>query len=390
MNITILLFYIFIFTAVHTYVLYPIIIRLISNLKRSPKRDYPPEVYEPEVSILISAYNEEKVIERRIKNIAAQNYDLHKIEVLIGSDCSEDGTNDLLQKLGMEYKWLKIFLFEERRGKAGVINDLVNHSKYDILVFTDANTEYDKNCLSNLVQDFKDPMVGGVSGRLILTENPAFQLESVEEIKYWEYETYIKKSEGSLGILIGANGGNFATRKKHFIEIPSKKAVTDDFYIALCVLLKDKKFTYRFDAKAVEEVSSKVSTEYFRKVRFSATNFQTLTYFTKLLFNKNFLLSYAFWSHKVMRWFFPFVLIAILLTNLVLIGEGAGYLLIIALQILFYSSALLGYLLSGLKIRIQIFSLPYFFTVANAALTAGFFRFLLGKHSVIWQTAERE
>lgn len=376
----------FIFLSVHSYLFYPVIINIIAGLK---EKKYSGNSFSPEVSILCSAYNEEKVIQERINNILSLDYDLSNVEMLVGSDCSSDRTNELLLELEKKHSWLKVHIFNERRGKAAVINDLVKLARNEILVFTDANTEFDKNSLKLLVKDFSNPEIGGVSGRLILLEPEANRSESVEEKKYWEYETLIKKAEGKLGILIGANGGIFAIRRPLFREIPTRKAVTDDFFVSLSVLEKDSSFLYNYDAFAFEEVGRSVSLEVKRKIRFAATNFQTMVFFRKLLFNKNILLSYAFWSHKVTRWFLPFILIITLLLNILVLGNGGFFAAAFAFQALFYSAALLGYILSLFKIRMAAFSLPYFFVVANIALLLGFFRFLSGKHSVIWQSTPR-
>ncbi|MCU7513021.1 MAG: glycosyltransferase family 2 protein [Ignavibacteria bacterium] len=384
--IVVILFIFLIFISVHSYILYPVIINIIARLKgKNPEENS----YYPEVSILCSAYNEEKVIENRIKNILSLDYDLSKIEMLIGSDCSSDRTNEMLLELQKKHPWLKVHVFSERRGKAAVINDLVKLARHEILVFTDANTEFDRNSLKLLLEDFSAPEIGGVSGRLILLEPEANRSESVEEKKYWEYETLIKRAEGRCGILIGANGGIFAIRKKLFREIPTKKAVTDDFFISLSVLEKDYRFIYRYDAFAFEEVGRSVSLEVKRKIRFASTNFQTMFFFRKLLFNKNILVSYAFWSHKITRWFLPFILIITFLLNILILGNGGFFVAAFAAQLLFYAAALFGYILSLFKIRMTAFSLPYFFVVANMALLLGFFRFMSGKHSIIWQSTPR-
>ncbi|MCU7519294.1 MAG: glycosyltransferase family 2 protein [Ignavibacteria bacterium] len=382
----VILFIFLIFISIHSYILYPVIINIIARLKgKNPEENS----YYPEVSILCSAYNEEKVIENRIKNILSLDYDLSKIEMLIGSDCSSDRTNEMLLELQRNHPWLKVHIFSQRRGKAAVINDLVKLARHEILVFTDANTEFDRNSLKLLLEDFYATEIGGVSGRLILLEPEANRSESVEEKKYWEYETLIKRAEGRCGILIGANGGIFAIRKKLFREIPTKKAVTDDFFISLSVLEKDYRFIYRYDAFAFEEVGRSVSLEVKRKIRFASTNFQTMFFFRKLLFNKNILVSYAFWSHKITRWFLPFILIITFLLNILILGNGGFFVAAFAAQLLFYAAALFGYILSLFKIRMTAFSLPYFFVVANMALLLGFFRFMSGKHSIIWQSTPR-
>ncbi len=380
-----ILFYLLLFIGAYTYILYPIIIKFIASFAKDTERSE----YYPSVSILISAYNEEKVILNRLKNIDQLDYDKSNLEVLIGSDLSTDMTNKLLIENEQNYPWLKIFIYDERGGKAGVLNKLIHHVKNDILVFTDANTEFGKESLKKLVQDFSNPQIGGVSGRLILTENLSSRNESVEELRYWEYETQIKVSEGKLKGLIGANGGIFAIRKELFRTIPTERAVTDDFYLSLNVLEAGYGFTYRYDAYAIEETGQKVSAEFKRKIRFSATNFQTIIFFSKLLFNKRFLISFSLWSHKIARWFFPFILLALLPINYLIANEGSIYLYVFYAQLLFYAAALIGLVFSFIKLRMFFFSLPYFFVVANVALAFGFFKFLFNKHSVIWESTKR-
>lgn len=382
-----ILFWFLVFLIINTYLLYPLVIWLLSKFK-SKSYDYTSD-FSTSVSILISAYNEEKVIENRVKNLLSQNYDKNLIEIIVGSDCSNDNTNEILKRLAKEYPEVKIFLFNNRRGKAGVLNEIVQYATNEILIFTDANTEFEKNAIKNLVKHFQYSSIGGVSGRLVLIEKNFHKERGVEEKKYWEYETFIKKSEGNLGILIGANGGIFAIRKNLFSEIPTDKPVTDDFYLSLSVIKKGYKFIYESLAIGFEEVAKDLSSEFKRKIRFAATNFQTISFFKSLLFNKNIILSYAFWSHKIIRWFLPLILILVFVLNIFLVNAGTFYLVTFIIQLLFYFLALIGFIFNKIKIRLTLLSLIYYFLVTNIALLIGFIRFLRKKHSVIWQSTSR-
>jgi len=382
-----ILFWFLVFLIINTYLLYPLFIWLLSKFK-SKSYDYTSD-FSTSVSILISAYNEEKVIENRVKNLLSQNYDKNLIEIIVGSDCSNDNTNEILKRLAKEYPEVKIFLFNNRRGKAGVLNEIVQYATNEILIFTDANTEFENNAIKNLVKHFQYSSIGGVSGRLVLIEKNFHKERGVEEKKYWEYETFIKKSEGNLGILIGANGGIFAIRKNLFSEIPTDKPVTDDFYLSLSVIKKGYKFIYESFAIGFEEVAKDLSSEFKRKIRFAATNFQTISFFKSLLFNKNIILSYAFWSHKIIRWFLPLILILVFVLNFFLVNAGTFYLVTFFIQLLFYFLALIGFIFNKIKIRLTLLSLIYYFLVTNIALLIGFIRFLRKKHSVIWQSTSR-
>jgi len=381
------LFWLSSFLIINSYVIYYFLIKIITRGKHSDAKKFS-ETELPGISIIISAYNEENVIEERIKNILRLNYPQEKIEIIIGSDGSTDKTNEILTRFSEEIKNLKIFLYKDNRGKANVLNDLIIKSSMEFIVFTDANTIFDENAIRNLMQGYSNDSIGGVSGRLILKDEKTLQNESVEEKKYWEYETNLKLAEGNAGLLIGANGGIFSIRKKLFEKLPAKP-VTDDLYISLNVLAKGYKFVYKYDAFATEDIGADVITEYKRKVRFAATNFQTLFYFPKLLFNKNLLISYSFWSHKVIRWFSPLLFFFLLILNILLINQGLIYHILFTIQILFYFAGLIGYFLTKKKVRIKLFSLPYFFIVTNIALLVGLYKFITKKHSAKWESTKR-
>lgn len=380
-------FFALILLVINSYILYPVFIYILSILFKK-KIEISNESY-PQVSILISAYNEEKVIEKRVQNILDSNYDMDKIEILVGSDCSNDRTNEILKNLENAIPQLRVFIFNARRGKAGVLNDLVDYARNEILIFTDANTEFHQDAIKKMVQYFNDKRVGGVSGRLELVETHEHIKEGVEEKRYWQYETILKKSEGKLGILIGANGGIFAIRKSLFVKVPLDKPVTDDFFISLNVIKQGYWLIYEPEAVAFEYVARDVKTEFRRKVRFAATNFQTISFFRDLLFNKNIILSYAFWSHKIIRWFLPLILILLFIVNVLIFEQHLFFKYLLYLQVIVYGLGLIGYLFSKIKIRIGIISLISYFLITNLALLIGYFKFLRKKHSLIWQSTPR-
>lgn len=377
---TILLFF-------HTYILYPFTLGFLSFFK-SKRKSVKTDSF-PSVSILISAYNEEKVIRQRIENIKSLEYDFNKLELIIGSDCSADKTNEILQKESKNYSWIKTELFETRRGKAAVLNDLAGLANNEILVFTDANSMFEDDALINLTSGFSNEAIGGVCGRLVLEEPEGKYEKSNKERLYWKYETVLKKIEGILGILIAANGGIFAIRKKLFTKFPEKYAVTDDLFQTLAVLNQNHNFVYEYDAVAHEDVSKEIITEFNRKVRFAATNFQTIKDFKNLLLNKKVLLSYAIWSHKVLRWLVPVFAILLFVSNLFLIKQGSLYYGAMILQLGFYFSVLIGFIFHTMKVSGSIFSIIYYYAFTNVALLIGMFKFLAGKHTYTWDSTPR-
>ena len=371
---------------VNSFVIYPLVVYLLG---RNRIADTQKAKYEPEVAIVIAAYNEEKVIEQRIRNISEQDYDLSKVLVYVGSDVSSDSTDNILLELKKEFPWLIVFISDQRRGKAGILNELMPQVKSEIIIFTDANTDFQNDAVSNLVNGFTSEEVGGVCGRLVLTDSDSTRSDGVEESKYWKYETFIKTAEGKLGVSLAANGGIFAIRSKLYQNIPTDKAVTDDLFISLSIVSQGYKFNYKENAVAYESTGNDLQSEYNRKVRFSATNFQLLADFKHLLVSKNRLLAYAFFSHKVTRWSLPFLLMLTLILSYTLALYSFSSALFFSLQVLFYFLAGVGFVFSKLKIQMSIFSLPYFFVVSNIAVVVGYIRFMKKKHSVIWTSTER-
>jgi cellulose synthase/poly-beta-1,6-N-acetylglucosamine synthase-like glycosyltransferase len=381
------IFWLTIALLIHTYINYPLTLWIITLFKSEAIKVKPSSL--PSVSILISAYNEEKVIDDRIENIKNLDYDFSKVELIIGSDCSSDETNKILNQKSRDYNWIKTRIYTNRRGKANVLNDLVQIAQNEFLVFTDANTKFEKDALINLVSGFNDDKVGGVCGRLILEEPKDNFDKSNREKLYWKYETQIKKLEGKLGILIAANGGIYAIKKNLFIKFSSDKAITDDLYQTFAILNQDYNFLYAFDAVAIEETSKEIITEFRRKVRFASTNFQTMSYFKKLLFGNKFILSYALWSHKIFRWFVPVLGILLFLSNLLLLNYGRIYNIIFIIQSAFYASAFIGFIFNLLKINASIFSVVYYYILTNLALLIGFIKFLFGKQAYTWDSTPR-
>jgi poly-beta-1,6-N-acetyl-D-glucosamine synthase len=380
-----ILFWSIVLIIIHSYLIYPCVIFILSHFFRENK-NHNYSTYS--VSVIISAYNEEKVIRDRILNISRLDYDFNKLEVLIGSDCSTDKTNDILIDMQKKFPWLSVHIFDSRRGKVSIINDLIAKARNEIIVFTDANTIFDENSIKRLMRQFGDQNTGGVCGRLVLLESKTQANESVEEKRYWEYETFIKKYEGKCGILIGANGGIFAIRRNLFRQLPTEKPITDDIFITLMIIQQNFKFSYEYDAWALEDVGREIIHEFKRKTRFAATNFETMFYFKDLILNRNILLSYAFWSHKILRWMTPIFLILIFFLN-VLLFNGVIFQISLYVQLFFYFLSFIGFFQRKAKFKNKIFTIPFYFLMTNFAMLIGMMNFILKRQTAFWQSTPR-
>ena len=372
---------------IHSYLVYPVTIFFIGSFTKKRLIKYP--IYWPDISIIISVYNEENVIENTLRQFINSDYDLSKIQFVIGSDKSTDKTNNIIEKLMIEIPNIDFSRFNERRGKSKVLNDLVKCAKGEVLIFSDANTIYSPDAISKLVSYYSDNNVGGVSGRLLLLDHTKAAKSGNLESKYWGIENWIKENEGKLGILIGANGGIYSIRKDLFVPLPTDSPVMDDFFISLKILEQKKLFLYEKTAVAREEIASDIKIEYKRRIRNNAIDLSSIKYIKALLKPKYGIISYALWSHKIIRWFTPILLFILFVSNLYLAFFNAFFLYLFFVQVIFYGSAYLGYLSKKLGMNLIFLTLCYYFVYMNMGLFLGIIRFLRKKQTAFWQSTSR-
>ena len=368
----------------HTYALYPLSLPILQGFFGRRRRSETPRRHK--VSLILAAYNEEKVIEEKIRNCFELEFPREDLEIIIGSDGSEDRTEAIVAKYAPE---IKLFSFKQRSGKSAVLNQLVSRAEGDIVVFCDANTMLLKNALRKLLAPFDNPDVGCVCGRLILHDAGRSALGIGESI-YWNLESEIKKLEGHLGIVIGANGGIYAIRKDLFASIPTDRKVMDDFFTTTRVLIAGKDAVYEPQAIGSEETSLDTYGEFHRKLRISQANFNLLHRYLPLLNPLRPMVAYGFFSHKLLRWFAPLVLLFILAANISLATTSAFYAGLLGLQVFFYVCAALGYLGNGRTRRYKFLLIPFYFVSMNAALLIGLFKSLFTrKDTGTWNRIER-
>ncbi len=390
-----IIFWISLAALAHTYVIYPLLLKLLA-LSGSRKETEKRENGElPNVSVLIAAYNEEKVIGEKLQSIFSSDYPMDKIEVLIGSDNSTDKTNDLVKTFCEKYPQVHFVNFHTRSGKIKIINFLKALAKNEILILTDANVLFDKNTLSELTKHFSDPAVALVDSNMVnISKNNKGVAKA--ESTYIRGEVGIKQNEGKVfGMMMGPFGGCFAVRKSYYENVPENFLV-DDFYINLKVLEKGGKAISEINAKVYEEVPGNWRVEFKRKIRIATGSFQNLQAFRHLLFRFN-ALSFCFFSHKVLRWKGPFLMIAVYIINLFIVLRITNlnelriekYLILFAMQNLLPVLLIFDLILSSLKIHFPPTRLATHFLTTNLAILIGFFRFLKGVRSSVWQPTIR-
>ncbi len=372
----------------YSYVVFPLILSLLSTNKKLTLKQYSKNDDLPFVSILISAFNEAAVIENKIHSIFETSYPPEKIEVLVGSDASTDNTDAIIKKLLKQYPRLKFFPFTERRGKGNVINDLFEKANGEILLLTDANVILEKNTIFELVKYFKDETVGLTDSRMINTNIKKDGI-SYQERAYITREVYIKHNESLLwGTMMGPFGGCFAIRKKLYPKVPPNFLV-DDFYINMKILEKSFKCINNLDAKVYENVPNKLSDEFRRKIRIATGNFQNLRAFYKLLAHNKKGLAFSFISHKILRWLGPFFIILAFISNLILALYNDLYFYLFIIHCILIILPLIDYFLKKLNFNINILRFITHFYSMNIALLTGFFKSFKSIKTNVWKPTKR-
>jgi cellulose synthase/poly-beta-1,6-N-acetylglucosamine synthase-like glycosyltransferase len=376
----------------HTYFFYPLclfaiegVAQVFHNLRamgsgenRHPEHKAGPL---PTVSLVVAAYNEASCIRQKLENSLALDYPADRFEVVIGSDGSTDGTDDIVGACADRRVRLSP---APRAGKTTVLNRCIPAAQGDIIVLSDANTMIEPEAIQALVRHFEDPEVGAVCGKLRLY-NPT--KKDYEESAYWNYESLIKFYEGKRGAVVGANGGLYAIRRRLFTQLPPS-TIVDDFVIPLRILEQGYKVVYEAGAVAHEETTEDYGKEFGRRARIAAGNFQSLRMVPGLLLPTAGFPAFAFWSHKLLRWCAPALMAVALLANLFLL-DSVFYRLTLFTQAMFYALAYLGKagVLKGTGRRIA--SIAYYFVTMNLAIVVGFWRFLRNAQKAAWDRTAR-
>jgi cellulose synthase/poly-beta-1,6-N-acetylglucosamine synthase-like glycosyltransferase len=342
----------------HGYVFFILSLPFLSEIFKRKQKSELNDL--PKVSILISAFNEEAIIERKIANLLEIDYPKELLEILIGDDGSSDKTAEIVKHY--EFEGITLVQAEKNAGKAAMLNRLQKIAQGEILLFCDANTMFFPNVVRQLVAPFGDKKIGCVCGHLILSDLSGTPLGKGESA-YWDLESEIKKFEGALDRMVGGNGALYAIRRDLYSPLPTKKSVMDDFFVTVKILQKGYFCTFANGAIGTEVTSKDAIGEYRRKVRIGRANFNYLFSYLPLLNPFRPLIAYLFFSHKLLRWFSPHLGILCIISSAILAFSGKPF------YIGIFASILLFFLLALLKIIPQ----AYYFLSMNMAMLKGFF-----------------
>ncbi len=369
-----------------TYLFYPAGMLLFSSTSKPlPEKN---DQNLPEVDILFAAYNEAAVIEKKIRSCFESNYPAEKISLYIGSDCSNDGTDEIIRQLQSEYPRLRLHRFEKRTGKTGIINFLTKHSRAPYLLLTDANVMFARETVPALVQRLLIEKATIVGGNMVYPGKELNKGISLQENAYLNLENRIKAAEANRWqMVMGVEGGCYLIKREAFPPIPPTFFM-EDFFVSMHVLSEGGKVLFEPKAVVYEDVSTIIKEEYKRKVRISIGNFQNLHYFKALLWQRFRPLGFAFLSHKVLRWLTPFFLLGIAGTGIYLAFIDKTILLFMLFYAAFVLLALMGVVFSRGK-GLAFLKFPGHFLYMNLALLHGFIKYLNGIDSNVWQPTKR-
>ena len=387
-----ILLWISLFIAFYAFFGYGILLFVLIKIKRLVKgKPVLPIVASddlPTCTLVVAAYNEDGVMEEKIKNSLTLAYPKNKLEFVFITDGSTDGTAGIVKA----YTEIRHMHSNERKGKIAAVHRAMETVNTEIVVFTDANTFLNTEALINICRHYADKKVGAVAGekRVYADADNATAGEGF----YWKYESKLKTWDSELYSVVGAAGELFSIRTALYEPVPAD-TILDDFMISLLVTQKGYRVIYEPAAFATEAASQNVTEELKRKIRIAAGGIQSILRLKGLLNPFPWpVLSFQYVSHRVLRWtVVPFFMMLALILNIVIVANGGSsviYTLLLIAQAGFYLMAILGWIMEERNIKIKIFFIPYYFCMMNYAVVMGIIRFSKGKQSAIWEKAKRQ
>jgi cellulose synthase/poly-beta-1,6-N-acetylglucosamine synthase-like glycosyltransferase len=361
----------------YTYAGYPLLLALLSAIR--PRRIERGE-FKSTVSVIITAYNEERDLNAKLENTLALDYPPELLEIIVASDASSDRTDDIVREFAL--RGVRLHRQQKRLGKTAAQNAAVELAHGDIILFSDATSLYQPQTLRAILPNFADASVGCVAGRLIYVD-PTDSRIGRGARSYWNYETFLKQHESRVCSLIGASGCLYAVRRSAYV--PLYHEACSDFIIATKMVEQGLRAVYEPEAICTEETNRRSDNELKMRVRIIAQTFTDLWRHAGMFnpFRSGFFAVQLF-SHKLMRYLVPFFLIAIFATSATLAGSFF-YRILFTVQLVCYGCAGLAWLLERLGMRSRLLALPQYFVLANVASLIAMYKFFRGERYASWE-----
>lgn len=367
----------------YAYVGYPLLVALVARVRpRGVRR----AEWEPKVTVVITAYNEERDLRAKLENTLALEYPSDKLEILVASDCSNDRTDEIAREFAA--RGVRLHRQPERLGKTAAQNSAVELADGEIILFSDATTLYNPDVLRVMLPCFADASVGCVAGRLVYVD-PAETATGAGAKSYWGYETFIKEHESRACSLIGVSGCLYAVRRSAYV--PMYHEACSDFLIATKVYEQGMRTIYEPRAVCTEETNRRSERELRMRVRVIAQTYTDLWRHRSLMNPlRGGFYSIELFSHKVMRYAVPLFLAVVFVSSLALARDSWFYALAAVAQVCFYAAALVGWLVERMGLRVRLLALPQYFVLANLASVLAFWQFARGERYARWEPIREE
>ncbi len=383
-----ILFIICLFVPIYSYVVFPWLMKQRGDKIKSEKNNYTSISDWPVVTIVFSVFNEELVINRKLESLIHSDYPQDKLHILIGSDNSTDKTNAIIEEYITKFPFIKLIKKNTRHGKLKIINELVDLTTSQYLVFTDANVFFEPNTIKALVYNLVKKKADMVCGN-ILKFSPKNEGISSQEIFYMNFENQLKYNESLVyGFIVGVEGGCYAIKKENFVKVPDG-FLMDDFFITLDVISKKGSVLFEPEALCYEDVNDAPMIEFKRKIRISLGNFRNLKFYKHLLFPIYKGFGFAFFSHKVCRWFTPFTIVFSFFLAFGMSMYCSFFNWILIMYSLLILLPFLTILLEKVKLKLPLVNSLGHFILMNLALLIGYFKFIVASHESAWEPPKR-
>lgn len=362
----------------YTYAGYPLLLALVSRLRPRPVRR---AEWMPSVSVIITAYNEERDLAAKLENTLLLDYPADKLEIIVASDCSTDSTDEIARRYSL--RGVRLYRQTERLGKTSAQNMAVEKAQGEVILFSDATTLYNRDVLRVMLPNFADEKVGCVAGRLVYVD-PARSSVGQGARSYWNYETFLKRHESRVCSLIGASGCLYAVRRAAYL--PMYPEACSDFLIATKMVEQGLRAIYEPAAVCTEETNKRTDKELRMRVRVITQTFTDL-WRHRAMMNplRSGFYAVELISHKVLRYLVPVFLLLVFISSLALAWRSPLYALVALAQICFYAMAGLSWLAESMGRHNRLLALPQYFVLANLAALVAFYKFLSGERYARWE-----
>lgn len=377
-----LVFWLSVAAILYTYIGYSVVTLLLARMVNRPVRRQ--EGYEPAVTYLITAYNEEKGIAAKLENVLSLDYSRDKLDVLVASDGSTDRTEEIVRSFAP--RGVRLLRVEGRVGKTQTQNRAVMEARGEIVIFSDATTHYDRSAIKKIVRNYADPVVGAVSGRYEYFNRTGASI-GVGNILFWNYENLIKRSQTRIRTITGCCGCIYSVRRSLYEPLPPD--IISDLVEPLKILEKGYRIVFEPEAVAYEETTEKAREEFRMRIRVISRGMYGLLYMRQL-FNplRHGFVAFQLISHKLMRWLVPIFVAVLFVANLSLLGSSFYNVAFIG-QVVFYAMAVAGWVGERWNLRMKLFSIPLYFSTVNIASVISLFKTLKGYKAVTWETVRK-